>query len=113
MSEPVQSPGLVDAISLETLGAWIEERRWYASKSRHISSVEVDECARVADGPPLLLLLVETKFASGSHELYQLPLAFLPASEADGRTAVATSGDLVALDAVADPGLMRDLAPAP
>jgi maltokinase len=109
MSDPVQSPGLVDGISLETLGAWIEDRRWYASKSRHISAVEVDESAQVADRPPLLLLLVETKFASGSHELYQLPLTFLPASAADGRTTVGTSGELVALDAVADPDLMRDL----
>ena len=109
MSDPVQSPGLVDGIGLETLGTWIEDRRWYASKSRHISSIEVDECARVADQPPLRLLLVETKFASGSHELYQLPLTFMPASEAEGRTVVGTTGELVAVDAVADPDLMRDL----
>jgi maltokinase len=109
MSDPVQSPGLVDEIGLETLGTWIEGRRWYASKSRHISSIEVDECARVADQPPLLLLLVETKFASGSHELYQLPLTFMPASAAEGRTVVGTTGELVAVDAVADPDLMRDL----
>ena len=109
MSDPVQSPGLVDGIGLETLGTWIEDRRWYASKSRHISSIEVDECARVADQPPLLLLLVETKFASGSHELYQLPLTLMPSSEAEGRTVVGTTGELVAVDAVADPDLMRDL----
>jgi trehalose synthase-fused probable maltokinase len=109
MTEPVQSPGLVDGIDLEALGSWIEERRWYSSKSRHIHAVEVDECAQVAEQPPLVLLLVETKFASGSHELYQLPLTFLPPAEAAGRTPVGAAGDLVAVDAVADPELIRGL----
>jgi maltokinase len=109
MSDPVQSPGLVDGIDLEALGAWIEDRRWYASKSRHINAIDVDECARIADQPPLILLLVQTRFASGSHELYQLPVAFLPEAEAGGRTQLGASGDLVAVDAVSDPDLMRDL----
>jgi maltokinase len=109
MSDPVESPGLVDGIDLETLGSWIEDRRWYASKSRHINAIDVDECARIADQPPLLLLLVETKFASGNHELYQLPVAFLPESQTGGRTQIGASGDLVAVDAVSDPELIRDL----
>jgi maltokinase len=109
MSDPVQSPGLVDGIDLEALGTWIEERRWYASKSRHINAIDVDECARIADQPPLLLLLVQTRFASGSHELYQLPVAFLPESQAGGRISVGASGDLLAIDAVSDPELLRDL----
>ena len=109
MSEPSKTLGLVDGIDLETLAAWIEQRRWYASKSRHINAIDVDECARVSDQPPLLLLLVQTRFASGSHELYQLPMAFLPAAEASGGTPIGSSGDLVAIDAVSDPELIRDL----
>ncbi|MEO6859052.1 MAG: phosphotransferase [Solirubrobacteraceae bacterium] len=109
MTEPVQSPALLEGIDLEALAAWIEGRRWYASKSRHINAIDVDECARIADQPPLLLALVETRFASGSHELYQLLLTFLSAAEAKGRTPVGGSGDVVAVDAVADPELIRDL----
>ena len=109
MSDPVKSPGLMDGVDLEPLGAWIEERRWYASKSRHINGVDIDECAQIGDQPPLLLLLVETKFASGSHELYQLPLAFLTPVGARRREPILTAGELVAVDAVADPDLTRDL----
>ena len=109
MTDPVQSPGLVDGIDLEALGTWIEERRWYASKSRHINAVDVDECARIAEQPPLVLMLVETKFASGNHELYQLPVAFLPEAQAGGRAQIGTSGDLIAVDAVSDPELIREL----
>jgi maltokinase len=110
MSEPpAKTLGLVDGIDLEALGTWIEERRWYASKSRHINAIDVDECAQISDQPPLLLLLVETRFASGSHELYQLPVTFLPAAEAGNRTQIGASGDAVAIDAVSDPELIRDL----
>jgi trehalose synthase-fused probable maltokinase len=100
---------LIDGLDPEELGAWIEERRWYASKSRHISGIDVDECAPIADQPPLLLLLVETKFASGSHELYQLPLSFLSDAQVGERARVGASGELIAVDAVADPELIRDL----
>ncbi|HEY2007007.1 MAG TPA: hypothetical protein VGG87_11190, partial [Solirubrobacteraceae bacterium] len=109
MTDPVQSPGPVETIDLEALGSWIEDRRWYSSKSRHINAIDIDEIARIADQPPLVLLLVETRFASGSHELYQLPLAFLPTRDAGDRTVVGAADDLVAVDAVADPDLIRDL----
>ncbi|MDQ6836360.1 MAG: hypothetical protein M3016_09260 [Actinomycetota bacterium] len=112
MTEPVQTPAILDALDLGRLGAWIEQRRWYASKSRHISGIEVDESAQIADHPPLLLMLVETRFASGSHELYQLPLSFPPAGDAGDAgpgAALLGSGDFGPVDAVADPELMRDL----
>jgi trehalose synthase-fused probable maltokinase len=109
MNDPVQSPGPVESIDLEALGSWIEQRRWYSSKSRHINAIDVDEIARIADQPPLVLLLVETRFASGSHELYQLPLTFMGKAQAGDRTVVGAADELVAVDAVADPELIRDL----
>ena len=64
---------------------WLEEQRWYASKSRHVTGIEIDEsvCAG-ATSPPLLLALVQARFATGSHELYQLPLG-APAAGDDAR----------------------------
>jgi maltokinase len=109
MNERVSALNVIDGIDQAALADWIEERRWYGSKSRHINGIEIDECAQIADQPPLVLLLVETKFASGSHELYQLPLAFFAAGEGTGRKPIVASGDLVAVDAVADPELIRDL----
>jgi maltokinase len=111
MTEPVQSPrpGLASGIDLGELAAWVQQRRWYASKSRHINGIEIDECAQVAADPPLLLLLVETRFASGNHELYQLPVAFVARDQARGHVPILTSGDRLAVDAVAEPDLIRDL----
>jgi maltokinase len=111
MTEHVQSSAraLIDRLDLEAVGTWIEQQRWYASKSRHVAGLEVDECVPLAETPPLLLLLVQTRFANGSHELYQLPLTFLPSRQAGDRPAVVGTSDWTAVDSVADPELAREL----
>jgi maltokinase len=111
MSKPVESPAqaLIDGLDLEAVGQWIEQQRWYGSKSRHVTAIEVEECIQIAERPPLLLLaIVQARFASGSHELYQLPLTFLPRAETTTNSIV-TIGDWAAVDSVADPELARDL----
>ena len=74
MPEPVRVSGVdVDALmDDEALRDWISEQRWYASKSRSISSVEVVEQLALREDPLLVLALVQTRFATGTHELYQL-----------------------------------------
>ena len=111
MTENVESPtaGLIERLDLGVVGDWLEHQRWYASKSRHVTGLEVEETVFLAQSPPLLLVLVQTRFATGSHDLYQLPLTFLPASQAGRPGAVTSTDDLVVLDAVADPELARDL----
>jgi maltokinase len=111
MTERAQSSlhGQIDRLDLESVGAWLEQQRWYASKSRHVTGLEVDESVALADSPPLLLALVQARFASGSHELYQLPFALLAPAQLGDRTAVAETPDWVAVDAVADPELAREL----
>jgi maltokinase len=111
MSKPAESPAqtLVEDLDLEALGTWIEQQRWYASKSRHVNAIEIEECVQIADSPPLLLAIVQARFASGSHELYQLPLTFLAPAESSGRSPIVTTGNWGAIDSVADPDLVRDL----
>jgi maltokinase len=111
MTEDVQNTArsLIERLDLETVGSWIEQQRWYASKSRHVTTLEIDECVSLSEAPPLLLMLVQARFATGSHELYQLPLTFLPSSEAGDRPAVASTDDWTAVDSVADPELAREL----
>ena len=106
MSEPVQSPAreLVDGLDLERLAQWLEQRRWYASKSRHVTGIEIEECVQIADRPPLVLAVLQARFASGSHELYQVPLAFVPATAIarnDGVAIEEVAGSVV-VDAIAD-----------
>ena len=62
----------------EDLRAWVSKQRWYASKSRAIAGIDVVESITLREHPLLLLALVETRFATGTHELYQLPLAIRP-----------------------------------
>lgn len=111
MTDHVQSPGtaLIEGLELRSVAEWLERQRWYASKSRHVVGLEVDESIVLADAPPLLVALVEARFASGSHELYQLPLTFLSPAQIGTRTPVATGPDWVAVDAVADPELSRQI----
>jgi maltokinase len=61
-------------IDTEQLRDWIGHQRWYASKSRSITAVEVMELLTLREQPELQLALVQTRFATGTHELYQLLL---------------------------------------
>ncbi|HEX3834399.1 MAG TPA: phosphotransferase [Solirubrobacteraceae bacterium] len=111
MSQPVESPveALLGKLDLQAVAAWLEEQRWYASKSRHVAGLEVEEAVALADDPPLLLALVQARFATGSHDLYQLPLAFLSPAQGQTGLPVARTRQWTAVDAVADPELVREL----
>jgi trehalose synthase-fused probable maltokinase len=112
VNHPLRSPALqlAGSLDLETLGEWLEQRRWYASKSRHVTGVEIDESVQIVERPPLLLIVLQARFASGSHELYQVPLAFLPrGGEHTADEAIQRGADWVAVDAVADPENGRQL----
>lgn len=109
MSKPAQSAAgsYIDALDPEALAEWLEQRRWYASKSRHVTGIEIEERAQLVEEPPLLLAIVQTRFASGSHDLYQLPLTFRPLGEAPD--AIAQAGDMAAIDSVAEPEYGQEL----
>jgi maltokinase len=114
MTQPVEIPAdaLLENLDLDEVGAWLEQQRWYASKSRHVVGLEVEERAALAADPPLLLALAQARFATGNHDLDQLPLVFLPArgqGKAPASPPVAGNADWTAYDAVADPELAREL----
>jgi predicted trehalose synthase len=111
VTENVQSPASEyrHNLDVEALRTWVEEQRWYASKSRHVTGIEIDEGVVVSEDPPLFLALVQTRFSTGSHELYQLPLTFRRSGETVGAQAIATTPEWSVFDALSDPGLARDL----
>ena len=80
MSEPVQTPAveLIESLDLEALGAVARAAALVcvqvAPRDRRSRSTST---SRSATEPPLVLAVVQARFASGSHELYQLPLAFV------------------------------------
>jgi trehalose synthase-fused probable maltokinase len=93
------------ALDEEELREWVQHQRWYASKARHVTGIEIVESITLRDDPLLLLALVQTRFATGTHELYQLPLA-LRAPQADGAPrgeSIAHTDDWTVYDALAEP----------
>ncbi|HEX4012167.1 MAG TPA: hypothetical protein VHX62_19250 [Solirubrobacteraceae bacterium] len=111
MTEEVRTPAGAQAerLDLESIGTWLEQQRWYASKSRHVTGLQLDEYVVLAEEPPLILTLMQARFASGSHELYQLPFTLLAPGHVGHRSPVASTEEWVAVDAIADPELTREL----
>jgi maltokinase len=111
MTENVTNPARaeIDRLDRKNVAAWLEGQRWYASKSRHVTGLQVEESVALSSAPPLILNLVQARFASGTHELYQLPFALLADEQVGERTVVCATEDWTAVDAVADPELAREL----
>ncbi len=117
MTEParLESLEIAELLDDESLREWIQVQRWYASKSRPIAGVEIVEQVALRDDPLLLLTLVQTRFATGTHELYQLPLALHPAAARDRLAAqpipelIARVAGFDAYDALADPVQAHEL----
>jgi maltokinase len=108
MSEYV-SGGTLPALDVQELSDWVERQRWYASKSRHVTQVDLVETATLGEEPPLLVLaLLQTGFATGTHELYQLPLGLRPA-DSGGPEPITETESWSVYDALADPELGRVL----
>jgi trehalose synthase-fused probable maltokinase len=65
-----------EGIDLEQLTEWLVERRWFASKSRELSQVGVIDMPLLdPEAPQLRIALVEVHFGTGTHEIYQVPVA--------------------------------------
>src|SRR5438270_5942393 len=83
MTDPVQisADEIRQCLDEESLREWVQHQRWYASKSRAVNGIDVIEGIVLSESPSLFLALVQTRFATGTHELYQLPLSLLRAGE--------------------------------
>src|SRR5205814_349328 len=92
----------------EELRAFVLPQRWFGSKSADVAHVQALDAFPVRDGeaPLLAMAVVETRFQTGTHELYNLPLGFRP----DWSEAVVAEVDgWSAYDALADLELVREL----
>ncbi len=106
MSEPL--PGITAeeirrCVDEEELRDWVQQQRWYASKARAVAGIEIVESITLREDPMLVLALVETRFGTGTHELYQLPLAIRPPSDIPRGDSIAHTDDWAVYDALAEP----------
>lgn len=111
MTEPVQIPAaeIWQRLGGESLREWVQHQRWYASKSRAVAALDIVESLLLRDDPLLLLGLVQTRFATGTHELYQLPLGLRPLSELDAPDSIVRGEEWTVYDAIGDPDQAREL----
>ena len=76
-----------DVLSLDEqrLSEWLLGRRWFGSKAQDISQINVLDGVELnpapATPPALVLALVEARFPTGTHDIYQLMLGLRPAAE--------------------------------
>src|SRR5438270_11664525 len=107
MSKPVQIPvaEIRQCLDEESLRDWVRQQRWYASKSRAVTGIEIVEGVALQEDPQLFLALVQTRFATGTHELYQLPLALRSSDDEQApQQAIARTADWTVSAALAGPG---------
>jgi trehalose synthase-fused probable maltokinase len=87
----------------EELRDWVQHQRWYASKARSVAGIDIVESITLREDPLLLLALVQTRFATGTHELYQLPLAIRSPGEVSRGESIARTDDWAVYDGLAEP----------
>jgi trehalose synthase-fused probable maltokinase len=104
MPEPMQTiPDVRELLDAEQFREWLEQQRWYASKSRHVTAINVAESIALYDDPPLVLVLLEAGFATGAHELYQVPLWLRPGDSDEGVEPIVRDSTWNVYDALTDP----------
>src|SRR3954451_9067328 len=89
---------------------WIVAQRWFGSKAREVSHIEVSESVTLREEvPQLALALVEARFGEGTHETYQVPLGLRPAEEGWSERVIGEADGWTIYDALADPATGREL----
>jgi predicted trehalose synthase len=89
---------------------WVIAQRWFGSKTREVTQIDVAEAIPLRTESPLLVLaLIEARFGEGTHETYQLALGLRPAREGWSDRVILESGGWTVYDALADPAHGREL----
>ncbi|MEA2132547.1 MAG: maltokinase [Solirubrobacteraceae bacterium] len=101
---------LLDRLEEEALRNWVVEQRWFGSKTQEVSHLNVLEAFTLReDMPQLVLALVEARFPSGTHEVYQVPIGVRSSDEDWTDRVIAETDGLTFYDALADPAHAREL----
>ena len=94
----------------QTFNDWIVAQRWFASKTREVSQIDiVDQVTLREESPAIVLCLVEARFPSGTHETYQVPLGLRPIDEGWDERVIAEAEGWTVYDALVDPAAGREL----
>jgi maltokinase len=88
----------------QALEEFILPQRWFGSKARDVVHMgALDTIPLRLEEPVLASVLVETRFAPGTHEVYQLPVGVRPSGEGWEQGVIAEVDGHVLYDALTDP----------
>jgi maltose alpha-D-glucosyltransferase/alpha-amylase len=115
-------PAVIEA----ALPAWLVKQRWFGAKTRKVQTVRVADWAELplaaADDAtipdvtdlsaeiavPPALFFVEISYADGPADIYQIPLAFSTAADAEAQSAGHPQSILATLPTPVGPGVLHD-----
>jgi maltokinase len=101
---------LIAALDRDRLQEWIVAQRWFGSKSREVTQIDLAEVVTLrTESPQFVLALVEARFGEGTHETYQVPLGLRPVGEGWTERVIAEADGWTVYDALADGALGREL----
>ncbi len=96
--------GDASAISTDVLSEWLASQRWFGAKSRSFSEFRVIECLPLrTEMPVMAILVVEARFGTGTHELYQVPVSVRAADVGDHPGTICATDQYIVYDALTDP----------
>src|SRR3954469_19553872 len=94
----------------QVFNEWIVAQRWFASKTREVSHIEIIDAVPLRADPPLLVLcLIEARFPVGTHETYQVPLGLRPSDDGWSGQKIYEADGWIVYDALSDPVTGREL----
>jgi maltokinase len=95
--------GDAQALPKDALAAWASAQRWFSSKQREVREFNVLDLVVLSAGDPVVAIVIaEARFGTGTHDLYQLPIAVRPASSGWTEGVICTTADHVVYDALLD-----------
>jgi maltokinase len=95
--------GALDAVPAGALAEWATSQRWFSSKQRDVREFNVLDVVVLSDGDPVVAIVIaEARFGTGTHDLYQLPIAVRDESSGWDRGVICASGGAVVYDALVD-----------
>src|SRR5947208_5355206 len=104
------SRGDLSFLDPQLLQDWVIAQRWFGSKGRTVSALEVLQGVPLRDDEPLLVLaLIAARFPSGTHDLYQLPIGIRHEDEGWDEGVITTVGNWTIYDGLTDPDLASEL----
>ncbi len=86
------------------LAEWVTAQRWFGSKSREVSELQLLDLVVLRPGDPVIaIVIVEARFGTGTHQLYQVPIGLRPRAAGWEKGVIWRTREHVVYDALVDP----------